>query len=247
MRIFELQEVSFFYPDGTPGLKEVSLFLNEGECLGVVGPNGSGKSTLLKVLGGLYFPQKGKTLFMGELLSEDKLREKPFRENFRKKVSILFQNPESQILFPTVLEEVQFGLLQIKVPPEEALKKSEEMLQFFHIEKLKDHHPFKLSGGEKKKVILASLLAIDPDVLLLDEPTDNLDPRSASELTSYISRLSEKKTVLISTHNLTLVEKVCSRVYLLSEEKRVEMEGRPGELFRNKGLLKRLNLCERED
>ncbi len=242
MRIFELQEVSFFYPDGTVGLKEVSLFLNEGECLGVVGPNGSGKSTLLKILAGLYYPQKGKTFFQGEILSEERLREKSFREYFRKKVSILFQNPESQILFPTVMEEVQFGLLQMKVPPDEALKRSEEMLEFFHIEKLKDRHPYRLSGGEKKKVILASLLALDPEVLLLDEPTDNLDPRSASELTSYISRLSEKKTILISTHNLNLVEKVCSRVYLLSEEKRVEAEGRPQDLFGDRGLLERLNL-----
>ncbi|MCR4428266.1 MAG: energy-coupling factor ABC transporter ATP-binding protein [Caldiserica bacterium] len=244
MPIFEVRGVSFCYPDGTPGLNDVSLYISQGECLGVVGPNGSGKSTLLKILAGLYFPQKGEVLFSGERLTEERLREKSFRENFRRKVSILFQNPESQILFPTVWEEVQFGLLQMRIPPEEAQKKSKEMLEFLHIEDLKERHPYKLSGGEKKKVILASLLALDPEVLLLDEPTDNLDPRSASELTAYISKLSQRKTVLISTHNLNLVEKVCSRVYLLSEEKRVEAEGEPGELFRDRGLLERLNLIE---
>ncbi|MDI6868084.1 MAG: ABC transporter ATP-binding protein [Coprothermobacterota bacterium] len=244
MRIFELHNISFQYPDGTPGLSGVSLFLNQGECLGVVGPNGSGKSTLLKILAGLYFPQEGEILYMGERLSEERFKEKPFRESFRRKVAILFQNPESQILFPTVWQEVLFGPEQLKMDQKEAENRATAILRFFHIAHLKERHPYKLSGGEKKKVILASLLILDPEILLLDEPTDNLDPRSASELTSYLSGLSSAKTILLSTHDLNLVSKICSRVYLLSEEKKVAAEGRPEGLLKDKGLLEKLNLAE---
>jgi cobalt/nickel transport system ATP-binding protein len=247
MRIFELKDVSFRYPDGTPGLSHVSLFLNQGECLGIVGPNGSGKSTLLKILAGLYFPQEGEALYLGEALSENRFKEKSFRENFRRKVSILFQNPESQILFPTVWQEILFGPQQLKMEQKEAEEKGKAMLRFFHIEHLRERHPYKLSGGEKKKVILASLLVLEPEVLLLDEPTDNLDPRSASELTAYLAGLSSSKTILLSTHDLSLVSKICSRAYLLSEEKTIKAEGKPQELFKDKKLLEELNLAEVEE
>lgn len=246
MRIFELKDVSFHYPDGTLGISHVSLVLNQGECLGIVGPNGSGKSTLLKILAGLYFPQEGEVLYLDQALSEDKLKEKSFRESFRRQVSILFQNPESQILFPTVWQEITFGPQQLKMDQKEIVEKGWAMLRFFHIEHLKERHPYKLSGGEKKKVILASLLVLEPEILLLDEPTDNLDPRSASELTSYLAGLSSLKTILLSTHDLSLVSKICSRIYLLSEEKTVRAEGKPQELLKDRKLLEELNLAEVE-
>lgn len=246
MRIFELKDMTFHYPDGTPGVCGVSLFLNQGERLGLVGPNGSGKSTLLKILAGLYFPQEGEVLYTGEVLSEEKLKEKAFRESFRRRVAILFQNPESQILFPTVWQEILFGPEQLRVDRQEAKDRASAILSFFHIEHLKDRHPYKLSGGEKKKVILASLLILEPEILLLDEPTDNLDPRSASELTSYLSRLPSSKTILLSTHDLRLVSRLCTRVYLLSEDKKVVAEASPQELLNDRELLVKLNLAESE-
>jgi len=247
MPIFELRNVSFRYPDGVSGLCGVSLAVHQGERLGVVGPNGSGKSTLLKVLAGLYFPQEGEVLFSGEPLSESRLREKNFRENFRRRVAVLFQNPDSQILFTTVWREILFGPEQLKVDSQKAQEKAQALLQFFHIEHLKERHPFRLSGGEKKKVILASLLILEPETLLLDEPTDNLDPRSAAELTSYLAKLPQPKTMLLATHDLKLVSRVCTRVYLLSEEKRIATEGRPRQILRNRDLLYELNLVGKED
>ncbi len=244
MRIFELKDVSFHYPDGTSGLSGVSLHLDRGECLGIVGPNGAGKSTLLKILAGLYFPQKGGVLFMEGTLSEEKLKQKLFRENFRRRLSILFQNPESQILFPTVQEEIFFGPQQLKMDARETEKRADAMLRLLHIEHLKERHPYKLSGGEKKKVMLASLLVLDPEILLLDEPTANLDPRSSCEFTSYLAALSPSKTMLVSTHDLRLISRLCHRIYLLSEEKKIVAEGVPQKLLREREVLVRLNLLE---
>lgn len=239
--LFEVREVSFEY-EGIPALRGLSLEIASGERVALLGANGSGKSTLLRVLDGLYLPGKGSVQFDGELLTAEQLRDDSFALRFRRRVALVFQNPDVQLFNPTVWDEVAFGPLQLQWPRERLAAKVDEALELMRISHLRERPPYRLSGGEKKRVALASVLVLDPDVLLLDEPTATLDPRSQSQLIDLIQEWKgSAKTVISATHQLEIVEDIADRIFVL-EEGRVAASGPTAEILRNEELLLRANL-----
>ena len=178
--LLELDQVSYVYAEGIPALSGVSLAVMEGERVAILGANGCGKTTLLKLLGGLVFAQQGTYRAFGREITDPLLSRDPFGMFFRKEVGVLFQHVDAQLFNPTVEEEIAFGPLQLGDPPEEVRRKVRETMQLFSLGPLAGRPPFALSGGEKKKVALAAVLATDPQVLFLDEPTAGLTPAAAA-------------------------------------------------------------------
>jgi cobalt/nickel transport system ATP-binding protein len=239
--VFELQDAYFEY-DGIPALQGLSVQIAEGESVALLGANGSGKSTLLKILDALYFPSRGEYSFGGQPLAPDALQEEAFALSFRRRVALVFQNPDVQLFNPTVFDEVAFGPLQMRWPKEKVLSSVNATLELMAIVHLRDRPPYRLSGGEKKRVALASVVVLDPDVLLLDEPTSTLDPRSQSQVIDLIQDWKDSsKTVVTATHQLEIVEDIANRVIVL-EGGQVGATGTPTEILSNYELLLRANL-----
>ncbi len=239
--LFELREVAFEY-DRIPALRGLSLQVVEGESIALLGANGSGKSTLLRILDALYFPSQGSIDFLGQRLTQELLNEDSFALSFRRRVALVFQNPDVQLFNPTVFDEVAFGPLQLEWSREQVLSKVAATLELLKIAHLRDRPPYRLSGGEKKRVALASVIVLEPDVLLLDEPTSTLDPRSQSQIIDLIQEWkSSSRTVITATHQLELVEDIAERIVVL-EEGRVAAHGAPAEILSNQDLLLRANL-----
>jgi len=238
---FEVSSVSFDY-EGIPAIRGLSLQIGKGERVALVGANGSGKSTLLRILDGLYFPAVGSVKFQGESLTADRLRRNGYALTFRRQVALVFQNPDVQLFNPTVFDEVAYGPLQLRWAREEVIRRVEETLSTMGIAQLKDRPPYRLSGGEKKRVALASVLVLDPEVLLLDEPTAALDPKSQSQIVDLIQQWKgTSKSVVTATHQLEIVEDIADRVFVL-EAGAVIAAGTPSEILSNEELLLRANL-----
>jgi cobalt/nickel transport system ATP-binding protein len=240
--IFELSNVNFDY-EHVSALREFCLQVGQGERIVLLGPNGSGKSTLLRILDGLYFPVKGTVRFRGTELTELQLRDDSFALDFRRQVALVFQNPDVQLFNPTVFEEVAYGPLQLHWPKEELVRRVEEALSSMNLSHLRDRAPYRLSGGEKKRVALASVLVLDPEVLLLDEPTATLDPRSQSQVVDLIQRWKgSSKTVITATHQLEIVEDIADRVVVM-DAGAIVATGTPPEILSNTELLLQTNLA----
>lgn len=238
---FELKNISFSY-EAIPAICGLTLHIGEGDRVALLGANGSGKSTLLRILDALYFPSAGSVTFKGEALTEKRLQQDEFSLNFRRRVALVFQNPDVQLFNPTVFDEVAYGPLQMQWSKEDVLRRVEETLQFMSISHLRDRPPYRLSGGEKKRVALASVLVLDPEVLLLDEPTATLDPKSQSQVVDLMQQWKgTAKSVITATHQLEIVEDIADRVYVL-EAGTVIAEGTPSEILSNADLLLRANL-----
>jgi cobalt/nickel transport system ATP-binding protein len=239
--IFEVQNVSFEY-EQIPALRALSLTIEAGQAVALVGANGSGKSTLLRLLDALCFPSSGSISFSGDPLTSDRLRNESFALSFRRRVALVFQNPDVQLFNPTVFDEVAFGPLQMGWTGAEVVTRVEETLQLMEIMQLRDRAPYRLSGGEKKRVALASVIVLDPEVLLLDEPTAMLDPRSQSQLIDLIQNWKgSSKTVITATHQLEIVEDIADHLFVL-EQGSVAAAGSPHEILSNGELLLRANL-----
>lgn len=214
----------------------------KGERVALLGPNGTGKSTLLRLLGGLSFPQRGEVSFYGERLAESRFSDEDFSTRFRKRVGIVFQNPDVQLFNASVLEEVAFGPLQMRWPKEKVRESVDAALAKLGLSELRDRPPHRLSGGEKKRVALASVLVLDPEVVLLDEPAAGLDPESQNELIRLLSSWAGSlRTVVISTHELDTLEDVADRCYILNRGQ-IAAEGEPLRILHDVGLLERTNL-----
>jgi cobalt/nickel transport system ATP-binding protein len=238
---FEVQDVSFSY-ESIPAIRGLTFRIEEGDRIALLGANGSGKSTLLRILDALYFPSAGSVVFKGDDLTQERLQQDEFFLNFRRCVALVFQNPDAQLFNPTVFDEIAYGPLQMQWNKEEVLRRVNEMLNFMSISHLKDRPPYRLSGGEKKRVALASVLVLDPEVLLLDEPTATLDPKSQSQVVDLIQQWKgTAKTVITATHQLEIVEDIADRVLVL-EAGSVIAEGTPSEILSNSDLLLRANL-----
>ncbi len=235
--IIKLESISFKYND-TEVLKDISFEVKPGEKLVLLGINGSGKSTLLKILNGLLFPQKGKYFYKNTLITKNLLKKKEFAKKFRKEVVFLFQNPDTMIFNPTVYDEIAFGLRQLGC--ENVDEKVRYWANRLGISKYLDQPPFNLSGGEKQKVCLASLLALQPEVILMDEPTSNLDPRSTGWFIDFLYELDV--TTIISTHNLSLSLELGNRGIVLSEDHTVIYDGDLEVFVKDIEKLKKANL-----
>jgi cobalt/nickel transport system ATP-binding protein len=240
--IFQVERVSFSY-NNQIALKEISLTVRKGERVAILGANGSGKSTLLKILDGLYFPTRGMVRAFGEPLTEEALRDEARAFAFRRRVGLVFQDPDVQLFSPTVWDEVMFAPLHLGLPRAEVIERAEWALDLLGIGKLRERAPHRLSGGEKKKVALAAVLSLQPEVWLLDEPTASLDPRSASRLLDFIGELRQAgKTIVAATHDLDIVEEIAERAVLFCEEHEITADGAPRALLSDRGRLVECNL-----
>jgi cobalt/nickel transport system ATP-binding protein len=240
---FVLTGVCHDYAAGVPALADVDLTVSHGEQVAIVGANGSGKSTLLKMLDGLVFSHAGTVTAFGTPLSERALEDPAFRREFRSRVGFVFQDADVQLFCSDVFEELAFGPLQMGIAGEAVRDRVGDVAAQLRIEKLLDRPPYALSGGEKKRVAIASVLTIGPDVLLLDEPTNALDPRSQVWLLDVLTQWkAEGRTVVIATHDLSAAAESCERMVVLSEEHRIVADGTPDDVLAQRDLLLSVNL-----
>jgi cobalt/nickel transport system ATP-binding protein len=219
--MIEVDAVTFAYPDEEPVLRSVSFAVPRGQKAVLLGSNGSGKTTLLKLLDGLIFPGSGSYRHDTKAVTRRSLADRAFNRIFRKSVVLLFQNPDAMLFNPTVYDEIAFGCRQLLV--EDIEERVRRWADVFKISQHLDRPPFRLSNGEKQKVCLASLLALEPEVLLLDEPTSSLDPRSTGWLIDFLQDL--EMTVVVATHNLSLASELGDRILLLSENHELIYDG----------------------
>jgi cobalt/nickel transport system ATP-binding protein len=244
--LLRLADVHFDYEGGIPALSGLSLSVAPGDRLAVLGANGCGKSTLLRLLAGLIFPKRGTYNAFGREITDGVLADSHFGMFFRKEVGILFQNVEAQLFNTTVAEEIAFGPLQMNETGDEVARKVRAAADAFRLGPLLDRPPFALSGGEKRRVALAAVMALDPSVLLLDEPTAGLDPRSSSSLADLILEAGEGgKTVVTATHDLHIVQGIATRVLVIGEDRTVLATGTPEEILCDRQLLLAANLVHR--
>lgn len=239
-----LTNVSYSYSD-FPALKDVSLVIGDGESVVLMGANGSGKSTLLKLLNGIIFPESGVYRFGGEEITKAKLQNAAFAKRFHQKIGFVFQNSDTQLFCSSVYEEVAFGPRQMGLTEDEVDKRVKDCLQLLGIPDFAQRIPYHLSGGEKRKVAVACVLAMNPDVLVLDEPLNGLDPRTQRWLVEFLIRLNKAgKTLIVSTHNLELVQEISKRTVLFGEDHTIAADMPTEELLLDAELLKRVNLVD---
>lgn len=241
--IFDLKDIYYSYLSRFPALCGISMQIKKGEKISIIGANGTGKSTLLQMLDGLILPDNGRILAFGNELSETALNEDTFSLDFRKRVGFVFQNPEVQLFCPSVREDILFGPLQLGFPKDEIEKRMDTITCDLDIKSLLDRAPHQLSIGEKRKVALASVLAIEPEVIILDEPTAGLDPLTSRHIIDIIlQRNHEGKTIIISTHDLHIIEEISDSVYVLDKNKRIARQGIPLEIMSDREFLQDNNL-----
>jgi len=227
--LVELHDLSYSYPDGTKALREVSFTITHGESVALVGANGAGKSTLLMHLNGVLLPQSGAVRIGEAPITRSTLPE------IRRSVGMVFQNPDDQLFMPTVYEDVAFGPLNLGLPAEEVQRRVTEALARVGATPLAARPSHHLSGGEKRNVAIATVLAMRPDILVMDEPSSNLDPLARRRLIELL--LSFKHSKIIATHDLDLVLDVCKRTIVMHRGK-ITADGPTGEIFRNEELLR---------
>lgn len=233
MSLLETRKLSYIYPDGTTAIRGVDLRIERGEKIAFVGPNGSGKSTLFLLLNGTLRPSEGDVLFGDRPLRYDA---HTLRET-RRKVGIVFQNSDDQLFAPTVRQDVGFGPTNLGLPKDEVEERVKRSLEYVGIEKLKDRPPHHLSGGQKKRAAIAGVMAMDPEVMILDEPLSNLDPAGSEEVMEFLEELNDRgTTIIISTHDVDLAYRWSDRIYLLADG-RILGQGRPEEIFGNSTLI----------
>ncbi|NSW55543.1 MAG: ABC transporter ATP-binding protein [Armatimonadetes bacterium] len=224
----ELRDVSFAYPDGSPALEQVSLRVPIGGRLALIGPNGAGKSTLLLHLNGLL-RGTGNVTVLGMPARE------PYLSAIRRRVGLLFQNPDDQLFMPTVFDEVAYAAINAQYPPDEVRRRVAKALATVGMTDFEGKHPANLSVGQKKRVALASVLVTDAEILALDEPSAGLDPGGREDLMALLSCLD--CTLVVATHDLGLAEKVCDSAAAIKAG-RVLCTGSVSEIARYPGLFR---------
>jgi len=240
--------LSYAYLERFPALDAVSFEIRRGEKVALLGANGCGKSTLLKIIDGLIFPDAGTFEAFGQPVSEDNLEDEQFSMGFRSRVGFIFQNSDAQVFSPTVREEIAFGPLQMGWGRTKVERRIDDVLAMLDIVHLAERAPFQLSGGEKKRVAIASVLAMNPEVLLFDEPTAALDPRTQQWLVELIVELNRSgKTIVMATHDLDVLGVVADRCLVFSEDHRIVAEGTPADVLADRELLLGVNLIHEHD
>jgi len=224
--MIKIKNLNYKYDDKFV-LNNISFEIKQGEKVALLGSNGSGKSTLLRILAGLYFT---KGYFFENMLITKKID-----KAFRKKIAILFQNPESMIFNPSVYDEIVFSLKEFDLEVN-----IEKIIKEFKISHLLDKNPLNLSGGEKQKIVLAALLVYQPELILLDEPTTAMDPRTKGWFIDFMIDLN--KTILLATHDLGVAYEICERAIVLDENHKLVYDGDIEELFKNRDILIQTNL-----
>jgi len=241
--MIEIDQVSYRYPAGELALDCVSLRIEPGERVVLLGANGCGKSTLLKLLNGLLLPDQGQIRFKGVEINRRTLRDRTWSRSFRQAVGLLFQHPDSMLFNPTVEQEIAYGLRHCPEAERLAVARQWAARVGFGDERLSDP-PFRLSGGEKQRLCLAAVLALSPELLLMDEPTANLDPRATGWLVDFLLDMDDVATV-VSTHNLSLAAELGERAIILSEQHCIVYDGPLDTALADQQLLWDANLAHR--
>ena len=209
--LLELRDISFSYAKGSPSLLEGINFSAHEKSIGLIGPNGCGKTTVFQIIMGLLQADKGEILLQGRVVKD----KKDFQQ-LRRKIGFLFQHSDDQLFSPTVLEDVAFGPLNMGKTPDEAREISVRTLEHLGLSGFEDRITHKLSGGEKKLVALATILSMEPELLLLDEPSNNLDPATRERLITILREL--KQAYIIISHDLDFLASTCSRLYTITDK-----------------------------
>ncbi len=231
--IVEAQDLQYTYPDGTVGLQGVSFRILHGESVALVGANGAGKSTLLLHLNGFLRAGNGNLRIGDYPLTPQNVMA------VRRSVGMVFQDPDDQLFMPTVFDDVAFGPLNLGLPEAEVERRVQQALETVGVPHLQKRAPYKLSGGEKRAVAIAAVLSMSPDILVMDEPTSNLDPRSRSRLIQLLKTFEHTK--IIATHDLDMALDVCERTIVLHQG-RITADGPTRTLFQDAALLARSGL-----
>ena len=237
--LFQIENLTHEYSDGTIALDNLTLSFDRAERIALLGANGSGKTTLLNHLNGILKPTSGRILFEGNPLRYDA---KSLLQ-LRKRVGFVFQDPNDQLFAPTVKQDVAFGPLNLGLSIEKVKMIVEEALKTVGISELAEKPPHFLSLGQKKRVALAGVLAMKPEVIIMDEPTSNLDPRATSEILHLLLQLNKQSgiTLLLATHDVDMVPLLATKLYILNKGKLVS-EGTPKKIFSNGELIRQVNL-----
>ncbi len=244
--VFELSRVSYTYMNDGDALESISMRIRKGENVSILGANGSGKSTLLKLLDGLYFPSSGEFRAFGSSIHESSMNDKKISMEFHKRVGFIFQDPDAQLFLPTVWDEVTFAPLQLGLSKNRVKEIASEVLNKMGLYGLKDRTPYHLSEGEKKKVCIASIFTLDPEVWLMDEPTASLDPQTQGWMIDFILELAKRgKTCIIATHDLEIPYVTSQTCYILGEDHKILAEGKAKELLSQKDILLKANLIHK--
>jgi cobalt/nickel transport system ATP-binding protein len=225
--------LGFRYPDGTAALREIELHIHPGERVALLGPNGAGKTTLILHMNGIHMPQQGSVAVSGLQLSKDNVME------IRRRVGVVFQDPDDQLFMPTVRDDVEFGPRNLGVTDAELDRRVSEALAAMDVTDLVDRPPNHLSFGQKRRVAIAGVLAMEPSILVLDEPTSNLDPASRRELAEALKSLGT--TQLIVTHDLPFAYEMCSRAVIM-DDGRIVATAPTEELLADEPLLRQHRL-----
>ena len=232
MKIIETENLSYVYSDGTIALTDINLDINKGDRIAILGPNGAGKSTLLKIIAGLMFPYEGNVRILGETLTKNN------KGNYQGSIGLLFQDPEDQIFMTNVWDDVAFGAINLDLDKKEIKKRVKQSLEHVELSGYEERVPHHLSFGEKKRVAIAGIIAMQPNVLLLDEPTANLDNKTREEFIKYINDL--KTTVIVATHDVNTAIRLADKAIVLNNK--ILEYGSMIDIFSNDKLLKKAHL-----
>lgn len=224
----QVKNLNFTYSDGYTAIKNISFTVHDEESIGIIGANGAGKSTLLMLLMGTILSNSGEILVENMKLTKKTLPE------LRQKLGMVFQDPDDQLFMTTVYDDVAFGPRNYKLDEKEVETRVMKALELVGISHLKDRAPFKLSGGEKKSAAIACVLSMEPKILIMDEPTAALDPKSRRKVISLLNNFKETK--IITSHDLDMILETCTRVIIIKEGE-VVADGKTTELLRNESLL----------
>ncbi|MDD3408726.1 ATP-binding cassette domain-containing protein [Methanobrevibacter acididurans] len=236
--ILETQDLTFTYPDGTRALKNINMSINKGEKVAVMGANGAGKSTLFSHFNGLSQPTSGIVKINGEEMKYDKKS----LLKIRQKVGVVFQNPDDQLFAPTVQEDVAFGPMNLGLDLNEVDKRVEKSLKMVGMEGFEEKPPHHLSGGQQKRVSIAGIIAMDPELMIIDEPTAGLDPQGVDQVLTILNHLNEKgMTLLVSSHNVELITEFANKIFIVHDGEIIN-EGSTNDVFSNHEILKKAHL-----
>ncbi|EEX74203.1 energy-coupling factor ABC transporter ATP-binding protein [Leptotrichia hofstadii] len=241
MGYFKIENVNYKYPlEDKQALKNINIEIKKGEFWAVIGKNGSGKTTFCNMLR-RFVPDFYKGELTGKITLEDKELKDYSQKELVQKIGFVFQNPFTQIsgVKDTVFEEIAYGLENLGLEKEEIISKVEKILKMLEIEKLRDRNPYDLSGGQKQRVALASIIAMDPDILVIDEPTSQLDPKGTEDIFKIINLMAnEGKTIILVEHKLELIAEYAQNILVLDEGE-IILSGKAEEVLNNKILLEK--------
>lgn len=232
------ENLSFTYPDGTRALKNINIEIEKGEKVAIIGPNGAGKSTLFSHFNGLTEPTSGCVKIEGKPISF----EKDELLKVRQKVGIVFQDPNDQLFAPTVKEDIAFGPMNLGLSYDEVEKRVEDALKMVGMENYEDKTPHHLSGGQQKRIAIAGIIAMKPELMILDEPTAGLDPDGVEKVLNIMNQLNEEgMTLILSSHDIDMISKYADKIFVLYNGEIIE-SGNKNKIFSDMELLKKAHL-----